>query len=54
MIEDILKHASPKNVGFALLGLLVLVKVVGWMQVELKIRGLGGHAPRIKTWLPLG
>jgi hypothetical protein len=54
MIEDILKHTSPFNIGVAFLGIFVLAVVTGWIREELKIRALGGHAPKIRTWLPWG
>jgi hypothetical protein len=54
MIEDIIKHTSPRTVGAALLAVLILWKLSQWLTVEMKIRALGGHAPKIRTWLPWG
>jgi cytochrome P450 len=52
MIEEILQHASPKLVFVAVVAILILVKVTQWITTEWKIRSLGGHAYRVKTWLP--
>jgi hypothetical protein len=54
MIEDILEHASPKLVVVAVVAILALVKVTQWITNEWKIRALGGHTHRIRTWLPGG
>jgi hypothetical protein len=54
MIEEILQHASPKLVVVAVIAILVLVLVTQWITTEWKIRSLGGHAHRVKTWLPGG
>jgi hypothetical protein len=54
MIEEILQHASPKMVVVAIVAILTLVKVTQWVTTEWKIRSLGGHAYRVKTWLPGG
>ena len=54
MIEEILQHATPKLVVVAVVAIFALVKVTQWVTTELKIRSLGGHAHRVKTWLPGG
>ena len=54
MIEEILQHATPKLVVVAVIAIFALVKVTQWVTTELKIRSLGGHAHRVKTWLPGG
>jgi len=38
----------------AVVAILTLVKVTQWITNEWKIRTLGGHAHRIRTWLPGG
>lgn len=52
MIGDILSSLSPKNV--AAIGVLLFISLlsVRWINKEMKIRQLGGHAKRVKTWLP--
>jgi hypothetical protein len=54
MIEQILQQTSPKTITIACVLIYTLVKVAGWLNIELKIRALGGHAPKAKTWLPWG
>jgi hypothetical protein len=54
MIEGILEHASPKLVVVAVVAILTLLKVTQWITTEWKIRSLGGHAYRVKTYLPGG
>jgi hypothetical protein len=54
MIEEIFEHATPKMVVVAISAILILVLVTQRITTEWKIRSLGGHAPRVKTWLPLG
>ena len=54
MIEEIFEHASPKMVAVAVVAILILVLVTQYITTEWKIRSLGGHAHRVKTWLPLG
>ncbi|RDW85084.1 hypothetical protein BP6252_02674 [Coleophoma cylindrospora] len=52
MLDAIIAHASPKTLAIAIATILVLLKIKQWISVERQIRALGGHAPRIKTWLP--
>lgn len=54
MIEDVLNHTSPKTLGLTVVGILVLYTITKWIRVDLKIRSLGGRAPRVSTWLPFG
>jgi hypothetical protein len=54
MIGALLEHTSPKTLAVAAIAILCLLKVAQWIDVERKIRSLGGRAPRIRTWLPLG
>jgi len=54
MIEDILKHTSPLNIAIAAITVYIVLKITGWVRVELRIRALGGRAPKIRTYLPWG
>lgn len=54
MIDIILDRASPKTIAIAVFAIFVLVKLTQRLNKERKIRALGGHAPRIPTWLPFG
>jgi hypothetical protein len=54
MIEEILEHASPKLVVVTVFVIFALVKVSQWVTNEWKIRALGGHTRRARTWLPWG
>jgi hypothetical protein len=54
MIEEILEHSSPKTLLVALFAVFALVKVTKWINNERKIRALGGHTYRVKTWIPGG
>ncbi|KAH8676847.1 putative cytochrome 52A4 [Tricladium varicosporioides] len=55
MIETILdkfENVSLKTAGLSLIGLFAVVIAVKWVNTELKIRALGGHTRKAKTWLP--
>lgn len=54
MIDSLLEHVHPKSLAVAIVVLLVLAKFSQWVNKERKIRALGGHAPKIRTWLPYG
>ena len=54
MIDAILERASPKTLAIAIITVFILVKISQWIKIELKIRALGGHAHKIRTWLPYG
>ena len=54
MIDEILEHASPKTLGIVAVAIFVLVKISQWINKKLKIRALGGHAPKVRTFLPYG
>lgn len=54
MIGDILLNLSPKNVAVGSILVLLSLLTVRWVNRELRIRQLGGHASRVKTWLPFG
>jgi len=53
MITDILA-LSPKTLIASGVAVLVFVLGLRWLNDEVKIRQLGGHAKRVKTWLPYG
>lgn len=52
MIDSFLEQIHPKTLAVAVVALLILVRISQWVNKERKIRGLGGHAPKIRTWLP--
>ncbi|KAF8853365.1 putative cytochrome 52A4 [Acephala macrosclerotiorum] len=52
MIEEIFERVSPKTLIVAVIAILSLLKVSQWINTERKIRALGGHAYRVKTWIP--
>lgn len=52
MLDSILEHASLKTVALAVVGLWFLIKINTWIATDRKINGLGGHAQRVKTYLP--
>jgi hypothetical protein len=54
MINEILERASPKTLAIAVVAIFVLFKITQWIKAELKIRALGGHAPKVRTFLPYG
>ncbi|ESZ95572.1 putative Cytochrome 52A4 [Sclerotinia borealis F-4128] len=47
-----LEGISTKSLIAALIVIFTLVKVTQLIQRELKIKSLGGHARRVKTWIP--
>ncbi|CAG8973096.1 hypothetical protein HYALB_00007573 [Hymenoscyphus albidus] len=53
MIESILENWAPKHLVAVAIGLFALWRITRRISQELKIRRLGGHARRVKTWLPL-
>ncbi|KAE8449366.1 hypothetical protein EG329_008267 [Mollisiaceae sp. DMI_Dod_QoI] len=52
MIEEILTRVSAKTLIVAIIAVLSLWKVSQWVNTERKIRALGGHAYRVRTWIP--
>ena len=54
MIEGIVEYVSVKTVCLAIVVAYGLIAVSKWVSDELKIRALGGHAPRIPIYLPYG
>jgi hypothetical protein len=54
MIEEIFHHVSITRVLVAFVVVLSLIWFTKWINTERKIRALGGHAPRIRTYLPGG
>lgn len=50
MLEDI----STKSLIAAFVAIFTLIKITQRVQKELKIRSLGGHTRRVKTWIPFG
>ena len=54
MIQELFDIISPKALGVLLLGSFVVFKIIQWISIELRIRALGGHAPKIASYLPGG
>lgn len=54
MIEEILAETSPKKLALGVVGAYGVFWLVRRIATERKIRNLGGHATRIKTWAPYG
>jgi hypothetical protein len=54
MIEEILERSSLKTLIVAVFAVFALLKVTKWINEERKIRALGGHTYRVKTWIPGG
>jgi len=54
MLEELFSSISPKALGILILGSFVVFKLIKWLSAELRIRALGGHAPRIRSYLPGG
>lgn len=54
VLDLLLEHASPKSTAITLVVALVLYAVFTRIIEERKIRSLGGHAPRIPNYAPLG
>ncbi|CZR50443.1 related to n-alkane-inducible cytochrome P450 [Phialocephala subalpina] len=52
MIEEIFERVPPKTLIIAVVAILSLLKVSQWINTERKIRALGGHAYRVRTWIP--
>ncbi|KAL3419033.1 cytochrome P450 52A5 [Phlyctema vagabunda] len=53
MLEAVLQHVSPKTLAIAIVAVFLLLKLKSWVSDELKIRALGGHALKIRAYLPL-
>jgi hypothetical protein len=54
MIDDITAYVSIKTVYLAIILAYCLVTVSKWISDERKIRALGGHAPKIPSYIPFG
>jgi len=54
LLDEIHEHVTPKTAVAVIAGLYVLLTLVRWVSNERKIRQLGGHTYRIRTWLPFG
>jgi len=54
MIDDIIAYVSIKTVCLAVILAYALITVSKWISDERKIRALGGHAPKIPSYLPFG
>jgi hypothetical protein len=54
MIEELLAQTSPKTLALGVVGAWGVVLLVRRISTERKIQALGGHASRIKTWMPYG
>jgi len=53
MIEQLLAHASVRTVAVvAVVSIFVALRLWKWVDAELRIRKLGGHARKAGTWLP--
>jgi energy-converting hydrogenase Eha subunit B len=54
MIQDILDNISPKTLLAGIVVTYTLVRTVQWLDEERRIRALGGHARKVRTYLPFG
>lgn len=54
MLETILNHLSPKVLLIGLAVLYVVRNIVNHIFTERRIYALGGHAPKIRTYIPGG
>jgi cytochrome P450 len=54
MFDDIIAYVSIKTVCLAIIVAYGLVTISKWISDERKIRTLGGHAPKIPSYLPFG
>ena len=54
MIEELLQSLSPGRVLLAAIVVYTIVLYSRRILVEREIRTLGGHAPKVRTYLPLG
>jgi hypothetical protein len=54
MIEEILAQASRKKLVIGFFGVWGIIWLSRVISTERKLRTLGGHTKRIKTWLPYG
>ena len=54
MIDDIIAYVSIKTVCLAIIVAYVLLTVSKWISDERKISALGGHAPKIPSYIPFG
>lgn len=55
MFEDLLNHVSPKSLVLACVAIFAVLKVTtNFVNKERRIRALGGHAARVKTFIPWG
>lgn len=54
MIEDLIEQTSPKTLALGVVGVWVVILVGRRIAKERKIQALGGHASKVKTWVPYG
>jgi hypothetical protein len=54
MIEELIEKVDVKSTAVFVVGAAALLQVAQWINVNVKIRSLGGRAYRVKTWLPGG
>jgi hypothetical protein len=54
MIEELLERTSPKVLVLGAIAIFVVVGLTTYVTTERRIRSLGGHTKKIKTWLPFG
>jgi hypothetical protein len=54
MIDGIIAYVSIKTVWLAIIVAYALLTISKWISDERKIRVLGGHAPKIPSYLPYG
>lgn len=54
LLNNIIDNVSRKDIVIGILGFFVVYISVKWISEERKIRSLGGHAPKIGTYLPFG
>jgi cytochrome P450 len=54
MIEDLLVKVSPKTLAIGIVGVWGVIWLSRRIAEERKIRALGGHTSRIRTWAPYG
>jgi len=49
-----LEGISTKSLIAAFVVIFTLIKITQLVKKDLKIKSLGGHARRVKTWIPFG
>jgi hypothetical protein len=54
MLEELVQSFTATRAVVALASIYLLVQLVQYVNTERKIRALGGHAPKMRGWLPWG